>query len=470
MLWLQPILAGSFLGLQVPNGPPTVDEVPSQRPLARRVLIPTWDLVVPVLSNSTPILEQNGPDSVVLMTEISESPRWLGTIRVVQLNAQSFAAATQSYIDGYATSEKNQGNAFFIDSDRSIDSPLGASRAVWALSASPTSRLETLQDAMVGLIFVPFGEAACILGEFRVAASLGDAKRAECEGLMLGCTGPTPESLARERAQQLEEGGRVLEAARGKLRDFAHAPRWYRHLRRPENGSPQDIGVTVTWATCGPPPSSLATETQREGLHVHQQTLTGLGTRDPYSEHFDGWIQDDLGLETFGLNWTKGESVWKSDGAASGLFERSSTNTEYILSAGDLKTAAKHQRVFNGLPKATLPMSLRMLTGKLLNQADLSGEQIRWYAPILSSEDVALTARRDQVKPHEQGTRVTWTPRQGEPATVDEFDANGVLQRRIFPDGSEMVLTDYASLVQAWRIAGLPTELLQEGKARYVSP
>ena len=44
MLWLQPILAGSFLGLQVPNGPPTVDEVPSQRPLARRVLIPTWDL------------------------------------------------------------------------------------------------------------------------------------------------------------------------------------------------------------------------------------------------------------------------------------------------------------------------------------------------------------------------------------------------------------------------------------------
>ncbi|MEL6743533.1 MAG: hypothetical protein AAFO67_08045, partial [Planctomycetota bacterium] len=107
------------------------------------------------------------------------------------------------------------------------------------------------------------------------------------------------------------------------------------------------------------------------------------------------------------MNWTKGESVWKSDGAASGLFERSSTNTEYILSAGDLKTAAKHQRVFNGLPKATLPMSLRMLTGKLLNQADLSGEQIRWYAPILSSEDVALTARRDQVKPHEQGMRVT---------------------------------------------------------------
>ena len=94
MLWLTPILAGSVLGLQVPNGPPTVDEVPSQRPLARRVLIPTWDLVVPVLSNSTPILEQNGPDSVVLMTEISESPRWLGTIRVVQLNAQSFAAAT----------------------------------------------------------------------------------------------------------------------------------------------------------------------------------------------------------------------------------------------------------------------------------------------------------------------------------------------------------------------------------------
>ena len=33
-----------------------------------------------------------------------------------------------------------------------------------------------------------------------------------------------------------------------------------------------------------------------------------------------------------------------------------------------------------------------------------------------------------------------------------------------------MVLTDYVSLVQAWRIAGLPTELLQEGKARYVSP
>jgi len=53
---------------------------------------------------------------------------------------------------------------------------------------------------------------------------------------------------------------------------------------------------------------------------------------------------------------------------------------------------------------------------------------------------------------------------------VDEFDANGVLQQRIFPDGSEMVLTDFASLVQAWRIAGLPTELLQEGKARYVSP
>lgn len=470
MLWLQLILFGSLLEFQAPHGAPPAEEVPPQQPVARRVLIPTWELVVPVLANSTPILEQNGPDSVVLMTEISESPRWLGTIRVVQLNAQTFAFATQSYVDAYATSEKNKGHAFFIDSDRSIDSPHGISRAVWALSASPTSRLESMQDAMVGLIFVPFGKAACILGEFRVAASLGDAKRAECEGLMLGCAGPTPESLARERAQQLEMGGRVLEAAQGKLANFAHAPRWYRHLRPLQNGSPQDIGVTVTWASYGPPPSSLVAETQRQGLHVHQQTLTGLGTRDPYSEHFDGWVQDDLSLETFGLNWTKGESVWKSDGAASGLFERSSTNTEYILSAGDLKTAAKHQRVFNGLPKATLPMSLRMLTGKLLNQADLSGDQIRWYAPILSSEDVALTARRDQVKPHERGTCVTWTPRQGEPATVDEFDASGVLQRRIFPDGSEMVLTDYVSLVQAWRIAGLPTELLQEGKARYVIP
>ena len=73
------------------------------------------------------------------------------------------------------------------------------------------------------------------------------------------------------------------------------------------------------------------------------------------------------------------------------------------------------------------------------------------------------------MKPHEQGTRVTWTPRQGEPATVDEFDANGVLQRRIFPDGSEMVLTD-SPLVQDWRIAGLPTEQLQDAKARYDSP
>ena len=65
---------------------------------------------------------------------------------------------------------------------------------------------------------------------------------------------------------------------------------------------------------------------------------------------------------------------------------------------------------------------------------------------------------------------MTWTPRQGEPATVDEFDAGGVLQKRTFPDGSEMVLTEYASLVLAWRIAGLPTELLQEGKSRYLSP
>ena len=53
---------------------------------------------------------------------------------------------------------------------------------------------------------------------------------------------------------------------------------------------------------------------------------------------------------------------------------------------------------------------------------------------------------------------------------MDEFDTNGILQRRIFPNGSEMVLTDYGSLVQAWRVAGLPTELLQEGKSRYVEP
>ena len=38
---------------------------------------------------------------------------------------------------------------------------------------------------MVGLIFVPFG-SACILGEFKLAAALGDAKQAECERLMLG--------------------------------------------------------------------------------------------------------------------------------------------------------------------------------------------------------------------------------------------------------------------------------------------
>ena len=470
MLWTKLILAGSLSGLHTSDGDPIVTEVPSEPLLARRVLIPTWELVVPVLSGSTPIVEQNGPDSVVFMTDISEYPRWLGTIRVVQLNAQTFASATQSYVESYATSEKNKGHAFLIDSDRPIDSPRGAARAVWALSASPTAQLKSLQDAMVGLIFVPFGEGACILGEFKVAAALADAKRAECERLMLGCTGPTPELLAQERSQQLEDGGRVLKAAQGNLADFAHTPQWYRHVRRGDDGSVKDFGVTVTWASYGPPPSSLVTETEREGLHVHQQTLTGLGTQDPYSEHFDGWVQDDLGFETFGLNWSKGESVWKSDGAASGLFERSSTNTEYILSAGNLKTAAKRQRVFNGLPTATLPMSLRMLTGKLLVQAKISAEQIRWYAPILSSENVALSARRDQVEAFEKGTRVTWTPRQGEPATVDEFDANGVLQRRIFPDGSEMVLTDYGSLLQAWRVAGLPTELLQEGKSRYVKP
>ena len=470
MLWPKLILAASLSGLNASDNAPTLAEAPSQPPVGRRVLIPTWELVVPVLSGSTPILEQNGPDSVVLMTEVSESPRWLGTIRVVQLNAQSFASATQSYIDGYATSEKNKGHAFFIDSDRSIDCSLGVARAVWALNASPTAQFDSLRDAMVGLIFVPFGEGACILGEFRISAALGDGKRAECENIMRGCTGPTPESLANDRAQQLKEGSRVLEAAQGRLADFVHTPRWYRHLRRRDDGSVQDFGVTVTWATYGPPPSSLATETESLGLHVHQQTLTGLGTQDPYSEHFDGWVQDDMGFETFGLNWTKGESVWKSDGAASGLFERTPTNTEYILSAGDLKTAAKRQRVFNGLPTATLPMSLRMLTGKLLVQAKISGKQIRWYTPMLSSENVALSARRDQVEAFEKGIRVNWTPRQGEPATVDEFDTNGILQRRIFPNGSEMVLTDYASLVQAWRVAGLPTELLQEGKSRYLEP
>ena len=470
MLWLQLILAGSLLGLLPSDGAPDATTTTPEQTLARRVLIPTWELVVPVLPNSTPILEQNGPDSVVLMTEASEFPRWMGTIRVVQLNAQSFASATQSYIDGYATSEKNTGKAFVIDSDRSIDCPLGVARAVWALSASPTSQLKSLQDAMVGLIFVPFGEGACILGEFKIAAALADAKRAECEEVMRGCAGPTPELLAQERTQQLERGGQVLKAAHGNLADFAHAPRWYRHLRPLGGNAPRDFGVTVTWASYGPPPSSLATETNRQGLYVHLQTLTGLGTKDPYSEHFDGWVQDDLGFETFGLNWTKGESVWKTDGAASGLLERSATNTEYILSAGDLKTAAKRQRIFNGLPTATLPMSLRMLTGKLLVQAGISEEQIRWYAPMLSSENVALSARRDQVEPFEKGTRVTWTPRQGEPSTVDEFDANGILQRRIFPDGSEMVLTDYGSLVQAWRVAGLPTELLQEGKSRYFKP
>ena len=92
----------------------------------------------------------------------------------------------------------------------------------------------------------------------------------------------------------------MLEAARGKLAEFAHTPRWYRHLRRRNDGSRQDFGVTVTWATYGPPPSSLATETERLGLHVHQQTLTGLGTQDPYSEHFDGWVQDDLVLKPSG--------------------------------------------------------------------------------------------------------------------------------------------------------------------------
>ena len=193
MLWPKLILAASLSGLNASDNAPTLAVVPSQPPVGRRVLIPTWELVVPVLSDSTPILEQNGPDSVVLMTEASESPRWLGTIRVVQLNAQSFASATQSYIDSYATSEKNKGHAFLVDSDRSIDGPLGIARAVWALSARPTSQLESLQDAMVGLIFVPFGEAACILGEFKLAAALGDAKRAECERLVLGCTGPTPE-------------------------------------------------------------------------------------------------------------------------------------------------------------------------------------------------------------------------------------------------------------------------------------
>ena len=114
MLWPKLILAASLSGLHPSGSAPTLAEAPSQPPLGRRVLIPTWELVVPVLPGSSPILEQNGPDSVIFMTEVSESPRWLGTIRVVQLNAQSFASATQSYIDGYATSEKNKGHAFLI--------------------------------------------------------------------------------------------------------------------------------------------------------------------------------------------------------------------------------------------------------------------------------------------------------------------------------------------------------------------
>ena len=75
MLWLQLILAGSLLRLIPSDGAPDATTITPKQPLARRVLIPTWELVVPVLPNSTPILEQNGPDSVVLMTEASKFPR-----------------------------------------------------------------------------------------------------------------------------------------------------------------------------------------------------------------------------------------------------------------------------------------------------------------------------------------------------------------------------------------------------------
>ena len=58
MLWTKLILAGSLSGLHTSDGDPIVTEVPSEPLLARRVLIPTWELVVPVLSGSTPIVEQ----------------------------------------------------------------------------------------------------------------------------------------------------------------------------------------------------------------------------------------------------------------------------------------------------------------------------------------------------------------------------------------------------------------------------
>ena len=468
MLWLSLMLLG--LPLEGTTSPRPADDLTAEDSAVRRVMIPTWELVVPVLKDSTPILEQNGPDSVVLMSEISSSPRWTARVSVMQLNAQDFASATQSYLESVSTSEKNVGHVFEVDSDRSIETGLGVARAVWALSARPTHQLPELRDAMIGLIFVPYGDGACIVGEFQIAAELSTTKQVECEQLMGKCTGPTPEKLAKQRTNQLAAGGHVLEKAKGALPTFAHAPRWYRHRRMSKGGSMQELGVTVTWATHGPPPTSLEPQTSSTGLHVHQQTLTSIGTRDQYSEHFDGWVQDDLGLETFGLQWTRGESVWKTDGAASGLFERTPTNVEYILSAGDLKTAAKHNRMFSGLPDATLPMSLRMLTGQLFHHAKVQEGQIRWYAPILSADDAALPARRDQIERDGAEMRVTWTPRQGEPATVDHFDANGVLKRRIFPDGSEMVLTKYTTLVQSWRLAGLPTELLQEGQALYAKP
>ena len=57
MHWPSLILAGLLSGLNTSDGVPISSEVPTPPPAARRVLIPTWELVVPVLQNSTPILE-----------------------------------------------------------------------------------------------------------------------------------------------------------------------------------------------------------------------------------------------------------------------------------------------------------------------------------------------------------------------------------------------------------------------------
>jgi hypothetical protein len=277
-----------------------------------------------------------------------------------------------------------------------------------------------------------------------------------------------PRTIMAERQAALERGQAFLSSlSKDRLQALADGTSRVRRLWRPDPaGAPEEIGWVETLMRRAPRASAGRTGTsvldqpseREEGLLVSliARTTASDGV-DRVETRANYWIAWDLGSEAWTVRSDQRGSGPRSRFEQVGLLPRAEGPQEPVLMvATDAGAGMDAPSTWSRPPIAYLPQALTFALGALLPKDGSAPTSMAFYALDPSSGRLCQRLVRWNPEPSRPGTwrlEVQNTP--DTPASVEWFDGEGRLLRRIEADGSRMEPSTPAEIERRWKEIGL---------------